>query len=139
MKQTIGDLWSRYTNPANWLTEPRYLGESRATAALDRFTRVLEIGGYVIAIERGLDYVDRPVWHWSIYRGKAEWYTYLVEGVWSPVDYASESETRAAAWSTLVKIVAGPAWPPEPPEMVTEVFEFPEDKAEREALEAAEK
>ena len=133
MKQTIGDLWDRFTNKTNWRMEPRHL--AKEAAALDQFVRVLEIDGYVIAIEEGIDDEAGGVgWKWSIYRGKAEWYSYLVEAVWTPVNYADENEARAAAWSTLVRISAGPEWPHEPAvRTFDDVFEFPEDKAEREA------
>jgi hypothetical protein len=117
MKQTIGDLWSRFTNPANWQMEPRHLEKTAATAALDRFSRVLEIDRYGIAIEEGVD-----GWVWSIYRGKAEWYSYLVEGVWSPINYADENEARAVAWTMLMRAI-DPKWPPEPEDVLEDMYD----------------
>ena len=114
-------------NKANWRMEPAYWAKTAATAVLDRFCRVLEIENFVIAISQHFDDANRPVWNWSIYRGKAEWYSYLVEAVWTPVNCADENEARAAAWSTLVKISVGPGWPPEPEDMATDVFEFPDE------------
>jgi hypothetical protein len=58
--------WSRYVDQSQWQREGK--------------DQVLEIAGFVIAIGPGIDVAGRHVWRWSIYRGKAEWYSYLVEG-----------------------------------------------------------
>jgi hypothetical protein len=108
MKQAIGDLWSRYVDQSRWQREGK--------------DQVLEIAGFVIAIGPGIDDAERHVWRWSIYRGKAEWYSYLVEGVWSPIDYADENEARAVAWTMLLRTL-DPKWPPEPEDVLEDMYD----------------
>jgi hypothetical protein len=107
-KMTIGELWSRYIDLSNWREDGSW--------------RFLQIDRYVIATGKFID-----GWKWSIYCGKAEWYSHYVEPTWSPLDYADENEARAAAWSTFLKIVAGPGWPPEWAETAADVFSYPDE------------
>jgi hypothetical protein len=78
--------------------------------------------GFAIAIGPGIDDAARHVWKWSLYRGKAERYSYLVEGVWSPIDYADEKEARAVAWAMLMRTL-DPNWPPEAGDVLEDMYD----------------
>ena len=132
MKQTIGDFVGPLHQQDQMADGAAASGErSRSIGSVrsgprDRRLRDRDRGGHD-------NEAGGVGWKWSIYRGKAEWYSYLVEAVWTPVNYAAENEARAAAWSALVRIWAGPEWPHEPAvRTFDDVFEFPEDKAKSE-------